>query len=343
MYKLKVRTSTEYDITITDSLELFSEKVLPLIKGEKVAIITDEKVNSLYGDCLYELLQNKNVINVVIKSGEKSKNAKNYIGIINTLAESGFTREDTVIALGGGVVGDLAGFVASTYMRGITLIAMPTTLLSAVDSSVGGKTAIDLKSGKNLCGTFYQPKAVYINTEFLKTLPKKEVQNGLGEVIKYAFLSHTVSEQDIKKINEKLIYKCLKIKCDIVEKDEKESGKRALLNLGHTFGHAIENLSGYKIPHGTCVAKGLVFSIEISKRLFGLSSDKISEIYKLLKCSKHNLICKYTVDALVSQITSDKKRTGGKIKFITLKDIGEPIISTIEIDKLKGLLKDYEY
>lgn len=342
MYELTVRASEKYKITIEKGLVLFRARVLPLVKGESVAIVTDDRVNGLYGDALNGFFGDKRVIKIVIKHGEKSKNSANYLRIINALAENDFTREDTVIALGGGVVGDVAGFAASTYMRGITLIAVPTTLLAAVDSSVGGKTAIDLDYGKNLCGTFYQPSAVYINTEFLKTLPVKEIKNGLGEVVKYAFLSDTVTASDVKNAGGDLIYRCLKIKRDIVEKDEKEKGERALLNLGHTFGHAIEKLSGYKSAHGACVAKGLVYTIEISKRLYGLSDKTVSEMYGLLKSAKHDLSCPFSAESLIEQITADKKRRGDGIKFVALKGIGKPEITEIKISDLEKMAVQYE-
>ena len=342
MYELKVRASKTYGITIAEDLSLFSERVLPLITGDSVAIITDDKVSALYGDALDRFLSDKRVMKIVIKHGEKSKNAANFLRIINALADSGFTREDTVIALGGGVIGDLAGFAASAYMRGITLIAVPTTLLAAVDSSVGGKTAIDLNAGKNLCGTFYQPSAVYINTGFLKTLPVKEIKNGLGDVIKYAFLSDAVKKEDIRDVNAALIYKCLKIKRDIVEKDEKESGCRALLNFGHTVGHAIERLSGYKLSHGACVVKGMVYAVEISKRIYGLSDKTVSNMYALLTSGKHNLECKYSAESIVRQITADKKRYGDSVNFVAVKDTGRAEIVKIGISDLGKMIKDYE-
>lgn len=342
MLELEVSVSKTYKITIAKDFSLFSKRVLPYLSGENVAIITDDKVDKLYASALGGFLKDKRVIKIVLKHGEKSKNAKNYLSIINALAGNGFTREDSVIAFGGGVIGDIAGFAASTYMRGITLVAVPTTLLSMVDSSVGGKTAIDLAAGKNLCGTFYQPSAVYINTEFLNTLPKKEIKNGLGEVIKYAFLSDTVKKSDIKNIDENLIYKCLKIKRDIVNEDEKESGVRALLNLGHTCGHAIEKLSGYKLPHGACVIKGLLYSIEVSKRLFDLDEKTVKKMYALLKCGKHDLSSPFPVEDILQQIVADKKRQGNSVKFVALKDVGKPETVKIQLSELKGMLKDYE-
>ncbi len=342
MYELKVCASKTYTVTVTEDLNRFSGCVTPFLKGENIAVITDDTVDGLYGGVLDGLIKDKKIRKFVIRHGEKSKNAKNYIKIINGLAESGFTREDTVIAFGGGVVGDLAGFVASTYMRGITLIAVPTTLLSAVDSSVGGKTAIDLDAGKNLCGTFYQPSAVYINTGFLKTLPKKEIKNGLGEVVKYAFLSDTVKASDIKNIDGKLIYECLKIKRDIVEKDERESGERALLNLGHTVGHAVEKLSSYTLPHGACVVKGIAYAIEISRKIYGLPEKTVSRMYKLLKSAKVGLSVPYSAEEIAKQIISDKKRKGDGVNFVAVKDIGKPEIVKIGLSELKTMMVDYE-
>ncbi|MBO4252025.1 MAG: 3-dehydroquinate synthase [Clostridia bacterium] len=342
MFELTVSVSKTYKITIASDFSLFYERVLPFIKGENVAIVTDDTVDKLYGGAMDGFLQGKNIIKIVLRHGERSKNARNYLQIINALAENAFTRSDTVVAFGGGVIGDIAGFAASTYMRGITLIAVPTTLLAFVDSSVGGKTAIDLAAGKNLCGTFYQPSAVYINTAFLVTLPKKEIKNGLGEVIKYAFLSDTVCKKDIKKFDENLIYKCLKIKRDIVEKDERESNERALLNLGHTVGHAIEKLSGYKLPHGACVAKGIAAAIKVSEKLFGLNGDTVRKMNALLKTGKHDLNNPYSAEEISAQITADKKRQGDSVKFVALKDIGKPEIVKIAVSDLQKILKANE-
>lgn len=342
MVELEVSVSKTYTITVASGLNAFAERVMPYLAGENVAIITDDKVDKLYCGVLDGFLKDKRVIKIVLKSGEKSKSAKNYLRIINALAENAFTREDAVIAFGGGVIGDIAGFAASTYMRGITLIAVPTTLLSAVDSSVGGKTAIDLNAGKNLCGTFYQPSYVYINTEFLKTLPKKEIKNGLGEVVKYAFLSDTVKKSDVKKIDENLIYKCLKIKRDIVNADEREKGERALLNLGHTVGHAIEKLSGYKLSHGACVAKGLLYSIEISKRIFDLNDETVKNMYSLLKSAKFDLSNPFSAKAIAEQMLADKKRQGDSVNFIALKGIGKAQIVKIKLSDLQKMMEDYE-
>ena len=339
MYKLSVNASKHYQITISNSLEEFASAVCPTVTGSKVAIVTDATVNELYGGALDGYLQDKTVYRYVVPAGEQSKSKDCYFHLLEKLSSDGFTRTDTVVAFGGGVVGDLAGFVAATYMRGINLIQVPTTILAAVDSSVGGKTAINLDSGKNLVGAFYQPSAVYINTGFFKTLPEREIKSGMGEVVKYAFLSKSVTLSMIKNgANEELVYECLKIKSNIVERDEKESGERALLNLGHTVGHAIESLSHYAYSHGECVVKGLAYTIKLSKRLYNVERSKYDAMQELLTSCGHDLTCPYSAKELIDKIAYDKKSNGKAIKFITLKEVGKPEIVTIDYDQLQEYL-----
>ena len=275
MKQINVKASKNYTITVDRAFENFKAQVLPLIKGNVVAVITDTNVEPLYYAQLESLLTGKTVCKFVIPAGEENKNAENYISLVNALAKAGLSRKSTVIGLGGGVVGDMSAFVASTYMRGVSYIAIPTTLLSMVDSSVGGKTGIDLDSGKNLLGTFFQPDTVYINLDFLNTLPEREVKSGLGEIMKYAFIDSRITPSDLQNINyEDLIVKSLEIKRDIVERDERESGDRMLLNFGHTIGHAIEKLYDYKVSHGECVLKGMAYAIELSEKLGFISAEQ---------------------------------------------------------------------
>ena len=222
--EIKVSASKNYSVIIKDSLSELKNCAKSVIKGDKIAVITDKNVEKLYLSQIGDIFNDYSVFNYVVNGGEESKSITCFYEILEFLAENGFKRNDTVIALGGGVIGDLAGFTASTYMRGINLIMIPTSLLAMVDSSVGGKTAINLKSGKNLAGCFYQPSLVYINTEFLKTLPDREILSGLGEVVKYAFIGSGLTTEDLKGgITPSLIYKCVDIKRQIVENDEKES------------------------------------------------------------------------------------------------------------------------
>ena len=233
-FDIAVRTDSRYVVRVRDDMADFAATAA-LAAGRNVAVVSDDVVDALYGDAVAAQFVGKSVLRVVIPHGEAHKAPAEYVSILNRLAEAGFTREDTVVALGGGVVGDLAGFAAATYMRGVRLIAVPTSLLAMVDSSVGGKTAINIDYGKNLCGAFYQPAEVYINTGFLSTLPPREMLCGWGEIIKYAFIDHTIGMTDLEgDVTPLLIAKCVQCKADVVSADEREGGLRKVLNLGHT-------------------------------------------------------------------------------------------------------------
>ncbi len=339
MKEIKVNASKKYNITVTDSLADFNSALLPLLTDEKVALITDSNVEKLYADKILELLKDKTVIKLVIEAGERSKNAENYINLINGLAQAGLSRKSAVITLGGGVVGDLGAFVASTYMRGIKLIAIPTTLLSMVDSSVGGKTGIDLEAGKNLCGTFYQPDAVYINTEFLKTLPEREIICGMGEIMKYAFIDSRITPEDIEQKNlENLIVKSVEIKRDIVERDEKESGERMLLNFGHTVGHAIEKLKNYTLSHGECVIMGMYHSLKASFNLGFMDKKTYAKAIAFLEKSGVKEQTELKKQDLISALKKDKKADGKSVNFVLASDFGKPIIKNLEISRLEDIL-----
>jgi len=224
-------------------------------------------------------------------------------------------------------------------MRGITYIQVPTTLLSFVDSSVGGKTAINLEEGKNLAGAFYQPSLCFINTTTLNTLPKKEIICGYGEIVKYAYLSETVSFDLIKSGSlEDIIYECLKIKANIVGEDEFESGKRALLNLGHTIGYAIEALSNFTISHGLAVAKGIGEIISISKKVFGFDDEREDSLRKLLCAFDFDLNIEFNKDKLIGKILSDKKVKNDHVNLVLIKDVGKVEIVPIKIEELDKLL-----
>ena len=338
MKRFEVKASKTYPILIENGLSSFSD-LLCYLKGGKVAIVTDDIVDRLYGSSLDDFLENKSVYKFVIKHGENSKNAENYLKIMNELAKSDFTRSDSVIALGGGVVGDLAAFVASTYMRGINLVAVPTTILSMVDSSVGGKTAINLDEGKNLCGSFYQPDAVYINLDYLNSLPDEQVMCGFGEIIKYAFLSKTIKKEDLNgEINEELIYKCLKIKADIVEADEKEGGVRKLLNLGHTIGHAIEKLSGFSLTHGDCVVKGLFAIAKVSKEYYGFSEKTYKKIVEIISSRGHDLDNPFSNSEIIEQIKRDKKSGEDYVDAVLIDENLSSKVERISFERFKGLI-----
>ncbi len=335
--EINVNASKNYKILIEDNLDKL-KGLLNEIKSSKIAIITDTKVHSLYGWEFENLIEDKEVISYEIKSGEESKNASNYITILNFLALHNFTREDTIIALGGGVVGDLAGFVAATYLRGVNLIMIPTTLLSMVDSSIGGKTAINLDLGKNLVGAFYQPSLVYINLPFLQTLPKREIDCGMGEIVKYAFIDKRVTFENIEKgISKELIYNCILAKKDIVEKDEKEQGDRKLLNLGHTVGHAIEKALQYTLSHGESIALGIGIAIDVSLKLGVINTENALKAKKYVKLATSRTLS-FDKDEIFRFIKNDKKSHNGKVDFIVIDNDLTAQIKTITLDNLYEIL-----
>lgn len=336
--KLTINASKIYDIIIAEDFSAFPAACKNFYAGRKILIVTDDNVKSLYLSSFKNILQGEEVFVYALESGEKSKTPENLIKIVEFMAENGFTRKDTVITLGGGVVGDIGALAASVYMRGVTLIAVPTTLLSMVDSSVGGKTAVDLKQGKNLLGTFYQPDAVYIDTACVKTLPQREIICGMGEIIKYALLDCRISESDLENVSDELIYKCLSIKKEIVESDERESGKRMLLNLGHTAGHAAESLSGYELSHGESVLIGLKYAIDFSARYFSLTEAVVNEMLSLLNRAGKISDKKFVLTDIIKRISSDKKRDGNYINFVALKGRGKPVIVKIDIKTLGEML-----
>ena len=334
MEKVRVRASKRYDVTITRGGTAFAGAVKGKIKGNKVAVFTDQTVETLYGDYFDGALSGALAYKKILPTGEDAKTTQTYLSALSFLAQNGFTREDTVICFGGGAVGDLAGFVASTYMRGVTLISVPTTLLSAIDSSVGGKTAVNLPEGKNLCGSFYQPDAVYIDLDLFNTLPPREWESGKGEFLKYAFLSGRYNEE----IDERAVKRCLSYKAKIVKKDETENGARRLLNLGHTVGHAVEYLSGYALSHGACVAKGIAAAIAVSKKLYGLDEKCVQKMYSLCARLGHDISLPYAAKDLVKAMNLDKKRTGEGVRFVTLRGVGKPKVELLPLSFIEEAL-----
>ncbi len=332
--EIKVKTQKNYSVVIEENLDSLKGKLKEVISGDKVAIITDDIVAKLYLSAVKNAI-NTSTYDLVIENGEDSKNLENYVKILEFLAENNFKRKDTIIALGGGVVGDLAGFCASTYMRGINLVMIPTTLLSMVDSSVGGKTAVNLKTGKNLVGAFYQPSLVYINVAFLNTLPKREKLSGIGEVFKYSFIKNGVCFEDVKKgVDSELIYNCIDIKRQVVENDERESGERKLLNLGHTIGHAIEKIENFKLSHGECVLRGIYYSLKISKKLNVLSDENykkclnaLSEVYDYSGIS-------YDKDSIINYVKTDKKGDKNSVDFVLVNNNLKAEIKNLSIEDI---------
>lgn len=303
----------------------------------KVAIVTNTTVANLHLKTLLDKITAKKLHVIIIPDGEEYKNLKTIEYILDKMFEYKLDRKSILIAFGGGVVGDMTGFAASIYQRGIDFMQIPTTLLSQVDASVGGKTGINNKFGKNLLGAFHQPISVCIDTQFLKTLPKREFGAGFAEIVKMAvtfdkeffeFLENAdLSNDDILK---KTIAKCVKLKAEIVSKDEKETGIRAALNYGHTFGHVIENETDYsEFLHGEAVAMGMVMANELACELGFMTKEEASRVIKLLE--KYDLPTKYkikNIDDFYEHFFLDKKSANNKIKFILPKHIGNHLITS---------------
>ena len=344
---IHVDTSKKYDVIIGKNLiDIAGEEISKLMKPSKVLVISDDRVAPLYFDRLNAALSSSGfeVEKFAIPNGEASKNAENLIKILNFAAEKRFSRSDLFIALGGGVVGDLAGFAAAVYLRGIKLVQIPTTLLSAVDSSVGGKTAIDLDAGKNLAGAFYQPSLVLCDYTTLDTLTDEIFTDGVGEVIKYALLGNTELFDHLMKHGkdfdrEYVITECVKMKRDIVCADEFDTGKRMCLNLGHTVGHAIESASAYAVSHGKCVATGMAV-IALAAVKNGLCNSEVyDKIVEVLK--KFGLPSKtdFDFDTLFKIMTADKKIMDGGITITVPTSLGECILKKMTLDEFKTFIK----
>ena len=342
----------EYDIIIgADILKNTASYILSARKKpSKIMVVTDENVAELYADTVCNSLKEiAQVKLVVLPSGETTKSLSYLSDLYDEAFSFGMTRSDLAVALGGGVIGDLTGFFASTLLRGIDVVQIPTTLLSQVDSSVGGKTAIDVSWGKNLVGTFYQPKLVIADTETLKTLPDKEFSSGLAEVIKYGLIwdkdffdkiNSAADRGELLEIIDEIIYTCCDIKRQVVEQDEHDLSLRMILNFGHTAGHIIEKAYDYTgYTHGEAVAYGMIVAARLGEKLNVSETGITKEIEDIVK--KFNLPDKIDVsDDDLSSIALDKKASGDKISVILLEKIGKYKIHKMDIDKYVSLLKE---
>lgn len=341
MKKLRVNLGeNSYDIKIEKGiLERLGEEIKEVFSGEKIFVITDHNVNSLYGERVVNSLKASGFQTdlISLNPGEETKSFSSLPQIYNSLLDFKLTRKDLIITLGGGVIGDLGGFVASTFLRGVPFIQVPTTLLSQVDSSVGGKVGVDLERGKNLVGSFYQPKMVIMDPLVLDTLTDSIFNDGMGEVIKYGcikdesffeMLEGLHSREDLMDKIEEILYICCDIKRGVVERDEKDMGERMLLNFGHTIGHAIEKYFNFsKYTHGEAVAIGMYLITKISEEK-SISRHGIAEKIKGILI---NYGLPYEVEIenkeeILEAISLDKKNLGKSLKVILLNDIGEGII-----------------
>jgi 3-dehydroquinate synthase len=313
---------------------------------KNIFVVIDENVEEIYGREIRRLTNswaNKSSI-FILQATERSKSLSTLKKIYTTLSDNEFGRDTLLISVGGGITGDVAGYCASTYMRGIQLVHIPTTLLASVDSSIGGKTGVNFYNRKNLIGSFYQPQLVIIDTDFLSTLPTAELISGAGEIIKYAFLSnkdfYNYLQQNFNKLlllNNKVLNKVISesvlIKASVVSQDEKETGLRKILNFGHTFAHAFESQSGYKIKHGEAVVGGITAALYLSHKLKFFNDEKLESYLKFLSLYKlPSAIKKAKNNIILELMCLDKKKRGDRIKFVLLKDIGNLVIDA-EIEK----------
>ena len=333
-----------YDVIIGKDLLVNTGKYLSAMFQERKAfVITDSNVKDHYLNTVLESLKDSGIDArfFVFPAGEGNKNLATYESILNMLAENHCTRSDYIIALGGGVCGDMAGFAAGTYMRGIPFVQIPTTVLAMVDSSVGGKCAVDLCQGKNLVGVFHQPSLVLCDTNTLSTLPQKYFKDGMAEVVKTGILCggelfDLCCNFDIENLP-KIISMCVEYKAGVVERDETEQGERKLLNLGHTAAHAIERCSQYTVPHGHAVAIGTSIIARASDRL-GFSSTPISDdILSVLSSFGLPTSTEYSPEELLLASRMDKKSQGNEISVIIPEKIGHCVIRSIDFDVLSTI------
>lgn len=348
MKTVHVKASREYDVLIgAGLLHRCGELVAAVHKPCTAAIITDDTVNALYGDTVEQSLASAGyrVVRFVFPHGEESKNLMTFAAAQNFLAENRLSRTDLVVALGGGVVGDLAGFVAATYLRGIRFVQIPTTLLAAVDSSVGGKTAVDLPAGKNLCGCFSQPSLVICDYETLSTLPEETFADGCAEVVKYGVLADAalfafLEEKGVGGEEESVITDCVSIKRDVVASDEFDHGERQKLNLGHTVGHAIEQRSNFGISHGSAVAMGMgIIARAAAKR--GLCAGEVPQRIETLLEKMHLPIrTAYSTEELLEAAMRDKKIRGGTIELVVPREIGKCELYKIDVADLAAWIQE---
>ena len=327
-----------YHIYITNSFDELNMYMTNLgyHSNQKICIVTDSNVKELYADIVKEKLETvfSKVFLYTFQAGEENKNIASINGLYEYLILNHFDRQDVLIALGGGVVGDMTGYAAATYLRGIDFIQIPTTLLSQTDSSIGGKTGVDFMQYKNMVGAFYMPKLVYMNLSVLKTLPKEQLVSGFGEILKHGLIKDIAYFNWLKEHYdaiwnleyeslEEMIYRSCDIKRDVVERDPKEKGERALLNFGHTIGHAIEKLSDFKLSHGSCVGLGMVAASYLSKCLGDLSAEELSNIEETLAYfGLKTRVEGFDASAILKASKSDKKMIGNQVKFILLQTPG---------------------
>ncbi len=346
MLDLKVNIpGKEYMIYIDDGLfDRADELLKPFVEDRRVCVLSDTNVFPLYGEKITEKVTaaGGTAFSVVVQAGEQSKSFETLEHVTRSIIKNDFTRRDVIIALGGGVIGDLGGLCASVVLRGVTLIQIPTTVLAQVDSSVGGKTAVNIPEGKNLVGTFYQPSMVLIDINTQKTLPEREIACGMAEIIKYAAIRDSelgeklmAGSFDMKDV----VRTCCAIKASITERDELDKGERMLLNFGHTLGHGVENHYGYgTLSHGAAVAIGMCAVTKWSEKE-GLTKEGTYEYIKTL-CEKYGLpTFAEEMDKMTEALRHDKKRSGNSINLVLVKEMGESFLKKMNIEDIDAIVR----
>lgn len=347
MRKITVNASKKYDVIIEKgAIDKVGEYALSAGLSGKACIISDTNVAPIYMERVKKSLSEAGLgtVEYVFPAGEASKNAQTFIDILNFLAQSHLTRKDTLFALGGGVCGDMTGFCAATYMRGIPFVQIPTSLLASVDSSVGGKTAIDLECGKNLAGAFYQPEVVVFDPDVLSTLKADFYADGMAEVIKYAMISPRGIDGliigDTESNLEEIIYRCIEIKRDVVVEDEFESGIRRILNFGHTAGHAIEKAADFKLSHGRCVAMGMCIVTRAWEKRGLCAAGTYEKLVKMLDKFSLDTKCTYSAQILRDIALGDKKAEGSSMNLVVPVSMGECEVVKVSMEELFDIFKE---
>jgi len=346
MKTIAVRTSIEYEVFVDAGiLDRAGAVIRDVTGGEIAAVVTDDVVANIYLDRLCKSLNKKGYQTPVFtfRSGEVSKSAYTYISLLEFLAENGVTRSDVIVALGGGVVGDIVGFAAATYMRGISYVQIPTTLLAAVDSSVGGKTGIDIKAGKNLVGVFHQPAAVICDSILLKMLPPRIFADGCAEIIKYGIIAdsemfgmlYSYPHLDIEEI----VVRCITIKSGIVSADEFDNGKRRVLNFGHTVGHALEILSDFNISHGKAVAIGMAVETGAALKMGICEENCYNELINMLHRFGLPYKTHFSSEEISRVALSDKKRSGSSITLALPEEVGTCVLRKADMGDLQQIIE----
>lgn len=338
MRTIHIAASTEYDVLIGEGLiDKSGELTARVVKPCKCVIVADDTVDELYGDRVQISFSYAgfDASRFAFPAGEASKNLSTLSDLLNAMGEAGLSRSDLVVALGGGVTGDMAGFAAAIYVRGIRFVQIPTTLLAAVDSSVGGKTAVDMPFGKNMVGAFHQPSLVITDTDVLRDLPAEQLSNGAAEAIKCGVL-HDAALFDLlaggdwlDEIDE-VVARCVSYKRDVVAGDEFDRGDRAFLNLGHTFGHAIEVCSGLKMLHGQAVGVGMLMAAAVA----GCPEAIIRRLAACLRANGLPTRCDYPAETLAKAALADKKRSGDAITLVLPRDIGNCVLEKRPVSDL---------